>query len=186
MTTSTIPVPQAWCGCESCYAAGRLVGQWFDITDVADVGAEQIHAGSGVNWRREGCEEFVAMDTDGLPTTGEPNLPEVARWAEVWEELDSPEQWPALCAWVRSGSYVAQGDSDLPVVSDFEERYCGTWDSFDDYCYQLADDICLFEGLPDDHPAVTYYNWQSWISDQRYDYVVERAVDGGVYIFRSL
>lgn len=186
MTTSTIPVPQAWCGCESCYAAGRLVGQWFDITDVAEVGAEQIHAGSGVDWRRAGCEEFIAMDVSGLPTDGEPSLPEVVRWAEVWDELDSPEQWPALCAWVRSGSYVAQGDTDLPCVGDFEEAYCGEWDSFADYAYQLADDIDLFDGLPEDHVAARYFGWAGWISDLEADYTVERAQGGGVYVFRAL
>lgn len=28
-------------------------------------------------------------------------------------------------AWVESGDYVAEGNSDLPCVSDFMERYCG-------------------------------------------------------------
>lgn len=185
MTATTTTTPQAWCGCETCYAAGDLVGQWFDITDVADIGAEEIHAGSGVDWRRRGCEEFVCMDTDGLPTTGEPSLDEAARWGEIYEEV-GPDQWPALCAWVRSGSYVAEGDTDYPVLGDFEERYAGEWDSFRDYAFQLAEDLCLFDGLDDDHVAVRYFNWDSWTSDLESDFTVVPTGHGGVHVFRSL
>ena len=94
---------------------------------------------------------------------------------------------PLLCNGVScsvdSGCYVACGD-DLPSVSDFEERYCGCWDSFEDYAYQFAEDICLMEGWPEE--AKRYFNWDAWIRDQEVDYTIADAPDGGVFIYRSL
>lgn len=183
--TTTTTTPSVWAGCEFCYAAGRLVGVWIDVTDVAGIGGEEIHAGSGVDPAVEGCEEFVCMDTDGLPVSGEPSLTEAARWGEIYDEVGEA-QWPALCAWVRSGSYITQGNTDLPCVGDFEEAYTGNWESFRDFAFQLSEDIDLFEGLPDDHVTVRYFDWDAWIRDVEMDYSIERNPDGGVYIFRSL
>ena len=177
--------PSIWLGCLACYNAGRLVGHWFSAIGVDEATLADVHAGSRVDYAREGCEEIWGLDTDNIPTDGEMGAMEAAEWGRCYEEVGA-EQWSALCAWVRSGSYIAEGDTAIPCVADFDDRFCGTWDSFDDYCYQLADDICLFEGLPDDHVAVTYFNWQSWIADQRFDHVVEHAPDGGVYVFRNM
>ena len=184
--TSTVAVntPRVWAGCESCYAAGRLVGVWIDAVDAADLTAAQIHAGSGVDVSTEGCEEFVCMDTSGLPTTGEPSLEEAARWGEIYEEVGDI-QWPALCAWVRSGSYTAEGDTDFPVVSDFEEVYCGKWESFADYAEDLAEGCGLLADVPEELRG--YFDLRgAWARDLAFDYSVERAELGGVYVFRSL
>ncbi len=185
MTTATVAIntPRAFASCESCYAAGRLVGVWVDAIDAADFTAEQIHAASGIDPAVEGCEEFVCMDTDGLPTTDEPSLEEAARWGAIYEEVGDT-QWPALCAWVRSGSYIAEGDTDYPVISDFEEAYAGCWDSFRDYAESLADDIGLLDGLPDH--LQQYFDWEAWTRDLAFDHVVEPDGHGGKFVFRSL
>lgn len=176
--TTTVTAP-----CESCYAAGRLVGVWVDAVDAAEIGAADIHAGSGVDPVAQGCEEFVCMDTDGLPTTGEPSLDQAARWGEIYEEV-GPEQWPALCAWVRSGSYTAEGNTDYPAISDFEDAYAGHWDSFQDYADELADDIGLLADVPDS--LRSYIDMSAWARDLAYDYDVEGCDTGGVFVFRSL
>lgn len=175
----TMPdVPSAWLGCEACYSEGKLVGQWYPVTEIGDVTMEDLH---GHPTSHDGA---VCMDTDGLPTTGEPSQEVAARWGEVYEEIGA-EQWPALCAWVRSGSYVAEGETEYPCLSDFEEAYCGEWESFRDYAFDLADQIGLFEGLDRDHVAVRYFDWDSWIRDLGMDYSVERDGDGGVFIYRD-
>ena len=88
-----------------------------------------------------------------------------------------------LLAWIETGCYVACGDT-LPSSSDFKERYCGCWDSFEDYATQLAEDTCLMEDWPEE--AKRYFNWKSWIQDLEYEYTVTNAPDGGVFIYRSL
>ncbi|UZF54077.1 antirestriction protein ArdA [Gordonia polyisoprenivorans] len=132
-TTRTDTVPSAWLGCESCYGAGHLVGRWYPVTEIADVTMEDLHG------HPTSHEEAICMDTDGLPISGEPSQQEAAAWGEVYEELDSPEQWPALCAWVRTGSYITEGHTDIPSVGSFEEAYCGNWRSFREYAEQYVE-----------------------------------------------
>jgi len=57
------------------------------------------------------------------------------------------------------------------------------WDSFDDYAYQLADDLCLLDGIPEE--VSRYFHWDAWIWDLNFDYTVHDDPDGGVFIFRS-
>ncbi|MFT3661773.1 MAG: antirestriction protein ArdA [Gordonia sp. (in: high G+C Gram-positive bacteria)] len=181
MTTTTIAEPRAWIGCLACYNSGRLVGRWYPVTDCDEVDLASVHRGSGVHWKRAGCEELWVMDTDGLPVDTEMSPHDAAAWGEVFTEAG--EQWPAVAAWVRSGAYVAEGNSDLPSLSDFEDRYKGAWPSFRDYAVELAEDLCLFEGLSEDSDLVTYFDWDSWIRDLGLGYTVVDAPEYAVYVF---
>lgn len=91
-------------------------------------------------------------------------------------------QWPALLAWTENGCYVADADN-LPSASDFEERYCGCWDSFADHVAQLAENIGLIDGWSEE--ARCYSNWDAWIRDLKFDCSVADAPDGGVFTYRS-
>ena len=106
-----------------------------------------------------------------------------AEWGRVYTEV-GPERWPALCAWVESGDYVAEDDTDLPSISDFEERYCGRWDDFREYAEQLADDNDLLADVPEE--IAQYFDWQAWSRDLEHDYTVVRADAISVYVFRDL
>lgn len=181
--------PRVWIGSLAAYHGShdgvpRLIGEWYDATEAADVTVADLHAGTTVPFTDD--DELYVLDLDGdWPVRREMDPTEAARWGEIYEEVGE-ERWPALCAWVRSGSYIAEGDTDFPVLSDFEEAYCGEWESFRDYAFQLAEDLGLFEGLSDDHVAVRYFDWDSWIRDLAFDYSVESCETGGVYVFRSL
>lgn len=182
-TTETDDKPRAWVGCLACYNDGALVGHWFDAVDCDEVDLAMVHNGSGRSYGA--CEEMYVLDHELIPVQREMSLPEAAEWGRLHDEVGS-EQWGALCAWVSSGSYVAEGDSDLPVVSDFEERYAGRWESFREYAEDLADQTGLTAGWSE--TAQSYFNWDSWTRDLAFDYVVVAAPgpDYGVYVFRSL
>ena len=120
-------------------------------------------------------------------------------WVGCLSEVDDSLR-PALCAWVESGDYVAEGTGDLPSISDFEERYCGAWenrycghweerycghwDSFREYADQLADDIGLLDGVPEE--IARYFDWQAWSRDLAFDYSTYDDPKGGVFVFRVL
>ena len=175
MTANT---PRVWIGCLACYNEGRLRGDWFSAAEAADVTPGQIHGG-----RDTSHEELWVFDHDNIPVDGEFAPMDATGWAEIYDEVGD-EQWPALCAWVRSGSYVAEGDTDYPVISDFEDRYCGSgWDSFQDYAEGLAEDIGLLSEVPES--LQPYFDMQSWARDLAFDYVTERDTDGTLHIFRS-
>ncbi|PCC45843.1 antirestriction protein ArdA [Brevibacterium aurantiacum] len=177
----TDTTPRAWIGCLACYNAGRLVGEWFDAEDADDVTLADVHGGT--DRVRTGCEELWVMDHENMPRRGEMSPHEASEWARV--ALSVPEhERPALCAWVASGDYTAEGDGDLPSVSDFEDRYVGRWPSFREYAENLADDIGLLAGAPE--ALVSYFNWEAWSRDLAFDYTTEPAPGGDVYVFRVL
>lgn len=180
-TTTQQITPAVWIGCLACYNAGALVGDWFDAIDADDVTLADVHRGSGRSYTF--CEELWCLDTEDIPVSGEMSPMTAAEWGRCLDEVED-HMLPALLAWVSSGDYVAEGTGDLPSLSDFDERYAGEWDSFAEYAHQLADDICLLDGVPEE--VARYFHWDSWTNDLRHDYTVEDAPGGGVYIFRCL
>ena len=176
IATTTGSTPRVWIGCLACYNAGRLVGDWHHANDADEVTTADVHGHASSH------EELWCFDIENIPVRREMSPGEAAEWGRVFAEVDE-HQRAALYAWVASGDYVFESTGDLPSTSDFEERYAGLWDSFDDYARQLADDIGLLSDVPE--VIATYFDWESWTRDQRFDYSVVDA-DSGVYVFRSL
>lgn len=175
----TIGELRCWIGCLACYNAGRLVGDWYDAAMARDVTPREIHGG-----RSTSHEELWCLDLDGdWPVSREMSPHEATEWAECVDEVDEHLR-PALAAWVRSGSYTAQGHSDLPVVSDFTEAYAGEWDSFADYADQLIEDLGVLDQVPDELRG--HFDTRAYARDLAMDYTVEPTGHGGVYVFRSL
>ncbi|WP_193107342.1 antirestriction protein ArdA [Brachybacterium sp. FME24] len=181
MTTTTEPAMKVWIGCLACYNNGQLVGEWFHAIDADEVTLADVHRGSGGS--RAGCEELWCLDVDDMPVHREMSPTEAAEWGRIVEDVDEHLR-PALLAWVRSGNYVAVGTGDLPSVSDFEERYAGAWDDFNEYAHQLAEDIGLLADVPEE--VARYFDWKSWTRDLAFDFTVEDAPGSGVFVFRNL
>ncbi|UTT65235.1 antirestriction protein ArdA [Janibacter sp. CX7] len=146
MNTITATTPRVWIGCLACYNDGRLVGEWFAAEGAEDITLEEVHAhAGGVRW---GCEELWVMDTDGLPISREMSPAEAGEWSALLAEVDEWQR-DALAAWVASGDYIAEGRGDLPSLPDFEERYAGEWDTFEDYAAELFDDLGYGAEMPE-------------------------------------
>lgn len=181
MTTATVQeTGQVWIGCLHCYNSGALVGDWYEAIEADTVTLAEVHRGSGRGYAM--CEELWCLDHEHLPVSGEMSPLDAAAWARKLEEVDEHLR-AALCAWVRSGAYIAEGTGNLPCIGDFEERYCGEWDSFDEYAQQLGEDIGLLDGATE--VVARYFNWESWSRDLAFDYTVQDAPGGGVFVFQS-
>lgn len=181
MTTETAQeTPAVWIGCLGCYNAGALVGDWYEAIDADTVTLADVHRGSGRSYAL--CEELWCLDHEGLPVSGEMSPLDAAAWAQRLEEIDEHLR-PALYAWVRSGNYIAEGTGDLPCIGDFVDRFSGEWDSFDEYAQQLAEDIGLLDGVAEE--IARYFDWEAWTRDLAFDYTVEDAPGGGVFVFQS-
>ncbi len=74
---------------------------------------------------------------------------------------------------VASGDYVTEGTGDMPSISDFEDRYCGEWNSFREYAEDLADDIGLLSEAPEE--LARYFHWDAWTCDLTYDFTTAPA-----------
>ena len=179
-SSATDTAPRAWVGCLACYNSGHLIGEWFDAATADEVTTYDIH---GAHSRADSHDELWVMEHENLPVRGEMDPSEAAAWGRCLAEVDEHLR-PALCAWVESGDYVAEGTGDLPSVSDFEERYRGAWDSFLEYAEQLADDIGLLADVPEE--IARYFDWQAWSRDLAFDYSTYVNPEGGVFVFRNM
>lgn len=103
----------------------------------------------------------------------------LAEWLEAFPEW----QADAVAAWIGSGNFGTDGDG-LPNASDFEDAYAGEWNTFREYADNLADDLGMLVGIPEE--VARYFDWDLWTRDLAYDYVTEPAPSGGVFVFRSL
>lgn len=128
-TPATDTTSRVWVGCLACYNEGRLIGDWFDADTADEVTTYDVH---GAHSRADSHDELWCFDHENIPVKGELDPMTAAAWGRCLAEVDEHLR-PALIAWIESGDYVTEGTGDLPSLSDFEERYQGNWDSFDDY-----------------------------------------------------
>lgn len=175
MSVTTSTEPAVWIGCLACYNNGTLAGAWFQATTADEITPEKLHG------RQTPHEELWVMDHEHLPIEGECSPHEAAKLARHLDQVDE-HLLPAFLAWIGSGSYVLDGEN-LPDHREFTDRYCGQWDSFEQYAQNLADETGMLRDVPE-HIA-RYFNWSSWTADLAHDYTVLDASDGGIYIFND-
>lgn len=172
--------PAVWLGCLRCYDSGRLVGRWFPCDGIEDVTLADVHGGAEHVF--SDCEEVWCMDSELLPAgTGEMSQAHAAQWGEVYAQVGEA-QWSALLAWVNSGCYVADSDG-LPVTSEFEDRFCGSWESERVYVDHAAEEVNVWDEIPEH--LHSYFDLDKWWRDKRHGYVIEDDGEGGVFVFRS-
>jgi antirestriction protein len=188
MMTATENTFRVWIGCLACYNGGKLVGEWRDADTAGDVTPDEIHGHPTTH------EELWVMDTENAPTgyareMSPTEAQEVAaRLADIGDDAD------AFAAWCdNNGESVTTADPD-----DFRDAFAGTWPSFGDYAWELAEDLGIFTVTPsrygdpvtlaDDHPLRAYFDHDSWSRDLILggNYFTTPAPDGNVYVFRNL
>lgn len=156
---------RAWVGCLGCYNAGRLIGDWHDAVDAADVTIEDLHGGKPCP---EGGDELHCFDTEGIGH-GECSPAEATRRAKILAEADDPEA--LLVYWQHVG-----GDLET-AARDFPDAYCGAGRG-EDYAEGLADEL----GLNTCTWPASCIDWEHAWHELTYDGYFE--AEG--YIFRSV
>ncbi|MEL6499781.1 MAG: antirestriction protein ArdA [Cyanobacteria bacterium J06623_1] len=69
------------------------------------------------------------------------------------------------------------------IVDDFEESYCGEWNSFKDYAIEQFDDVYAFNLC--DYTR-SYIDYDKVARDLKMDYFYETSETGTVHVFRHL
>lgn len=152
------------------------MGDWYDVEDAGEVIPEDLHG------HPTSHEELWVFDLEGFPRgTGEISPTAVVSWGELFEEVGEAQWDAAILAWVETGCHVVDAD-DLPCASDFVDRFCGSWDSEQDYAAHLADELGIWDEVPEH--LHSYFDIDAWWRDERFNYTVADAPDGGVFIFR--
>ena len=123
------------------YNDGRLVGEWLDLSDYSS-GSEVMDAIQELldKWSEESGEtreEYAIHDIDNFPSgiyhesMGENDFDEFYELYNVAEEVGVPYQ--VIADWVSEGH----------DASSFQDAYQGQYDNFEDFAYQLVEDIGL-------------------------------------------
>lgn len=170
-----------WIGCLTCYNNGGLVGQWYPATEAGSVTVAQVHelkADPPEGWH----DELWCFDLDNAPKGYYHEMsPAIAQEiAEALSEVPSYLEAQAYLAWLDYNGYDLVGNEYL---SDFEEAYCGQWDSEEDYAQDLAEQLDL---IPKEHswPA-SYIDWERAARDLFMDYTAIEVPTGGIWVFRD-
>jgi len=164
--------PTVFVECTRCRGDGRTVGMWCPAASAEHVTVDDVHRGSGVDWRRQRCGTLRCTGAAGLPFTGELSTAEAGCWGRLAAEAG--ELWAAMCAWMTADGRTPAADEAVRVdIDGFRDRYCGSWDSFDDFAYRMARRYNLFDGASD---------WARWRDAFRTDYLVIPADSGGYHV----
>ena len=126
------------------YAENRpLAGMWLDLYTFSCY--EDFVAACRWLHRDEQDPEFAYLDYENYPDEwySESGLDEdtFERILE-YADLDDDEQ-EAFRAFL---DVTSDSDADF---SDFRERYCGRWDSEEEFAQRLADELCMFDNVPE-------------------------------------
>jgi hypothetical protein len=150
-----------WVGCLAHYNNGELIGDWVD--------AAEAPAWVCPKQSEYDCEEFWILDHEIPGVSGEMGVGTAAAWAQVFASVEEYER-DVLVAWLKTGEVTEPSEFDVDVM---RERYCGEFDSIDDYAWH-----CLNEGDPYEAPPGFMLTVDTVAWEQ--DYTIE---DG--YVFHS-
>lgn len=185
-TTETTTGPTVFVGCTTCAAEGRADrGVWVPASEAADVVTDEVHRGRivrlepGVDLH---VDSLSVLEARGVPAETPMSVEAAVRWGELHDEVGAA-QWPAFLAWIDAGVVVEDGDG-LPSAGAFDERYAGEWPDFETYTAQLVEESDLMADWPE--TARTYFDLARWTRDERHNYTVVDADQGGVFVFRDL
>jgi antirestriction protein len=171
MSTCTSETPRVWIGSLHAYNEGRLVGEWTDADDL-----EQLEAVAARVLAKGGGEEIALMDREGFgDLIGE--YTQLSRVAEIAQAIE--EHGEAFLVYWSEIVGDLQDKDIADAIEQFEEAFCGEYDSLRDYAEELAEDIGAI-----DHDAgwpMNCIDWDRATRELSMDYSEAHG-----YVFRCL
>ena len=124
------------------YNDGSLFGKWMDLSDYSD--KNDFYEACAELHKDEEDPELMFQDWENIPDRfiGESWISE-----KVWDIINADIQnWDAFEVFMDfySGNYEEISD----LVSKFDDRYQGEWDSEEDFAEQLFDE-CYAHDIPE-------------------------------------
>lgn len=166
--------PSVWIGCLAAYNSGRLYGEWVEIPDdVEDLREEikRVLKGSPEPM----AEEWAFMDYEYVPSAfGEnPDLEKLCEYARLYNEHGE-----AITAFIE-----IFGVDDLSE-DKFDDCYRGSWDSFEDYADEYADEQIACFATKDTEFLERYFDYEKFARDLSYDFH-NHYIGGSCYVFSN-
>ena len=154
------------------YNQGRMVGDWVTPTDYLSF--EKFN--DAIQVATEYADEVAVHDYDGINLSNEyPNFEELYYFCQALKD-----------SWVDDEVIMAYaehtGDElDNELIANAEDYYVGTFDSFQEYADDFADEQLY---ITDDF-LKSYFDYERYARDLRYDYTVLDLSNSNVAIFNN-
>lgn len=183
-TVQSVDEPRAWIGCLGCYNDGRLNGAWLDYEAASDLTESGYTNGSG-ECVKCGAEEFVCMDTEGIPgfiANRDMSVVEFLQACETMQTVSSE-----LTESEEEAFYVMLDNEHESVLNDadyllerFRDCYRGYYDSHRDFAEELYHETENMGAMPS--VLRDCIDWDRvWSSYLRFDFWEE----SGHYFYNS-
>lgn len=170
MTTNNITnlsYAKVYVGTYRKYNEGSIFGEWLDLSDYLD--KEEFLQACAELHADETDPEFMFQDYENIPDCfiSESYISE--KLFEIIDrigDIDNVEAFETYLNW--KGCDIENDDFDS-LKSDFEDAFCGEYDSKEAYAEQLVDDCYNLEGI-----AATYFDYDRlardlFMTDNYYD-----------------
>jgi len=154
------------------YNSGRMVGDWLTPSDYANF--ESFY--TAIQIATEYADEVAVHDYEGVNLNDEyPNFEKLYEFCKALEDSHLDEE--VITAYAENTSE----DLDTDLITKAEDYYVGTFDSFQEYADDFAD-----EQLHNTNDFLkSYFDYESFARDLEYDYTVCHVSNYNVAIFNN-
>lgn len=153
--------PAVYVGTYKKYNEGSLFGMWLDLSTFEDF--DEFYMACRILHEDESDPEFMFQDYEAFPESwySESGLcsREKFELIKMYSELDDNEK-AAFDAYL--GLHGSNMD-DESVFDDFREKFVGEYDSEEDFAYQLAEETCMFDQVPES--VKMYFDYKAFARD---------------------
>jgi len=154
------------------YNAGKMVGDWLTPSDYANF--ESFY--TAIQIATEYADEVAVHDYDGINLSNEyPDFEKLYEFCQALEDSHLDEEVITVYA-----ENISE-DLDTDLITKAEDYYVGTFDNFQEYADDFADEQLY---ITDDF-LKSYFDYERYARDLRYDYTVLDLSDSNVAIFNN-
>lgn len=152
MTNTNETKARVYVGTYGKYNSGSIAGKWLDLEDYSD--KEAFYQACAALHSDEEDPEFMFQDWEGIPRE---MISECGIDDEVWELLAAYDEHgeEAVKAYV---SLFGEWNE-----SDFQDRYRGHWDSWEDMAQELLEETGDLQSIPE-HLRY-YFDFEAYARD---------------------
>lgn len=157
---SDLDTPKVFVDCVDCRRKGITTGKWVNLTGTeglmpVDVCLDREH------------ENLEVSDTDGELYIAPKTVEEASGWGKAYSTAKEDGNEKAFCAWINE-----RGITDPSEALEFESRYQGEYDSWEDFASEYAYQSEGFDVLN------RYFDYDSFSRDLKLNCEVEETSDG--------
>lgn len=154
------------------YNQGRMVGDWVTPTDYLSF--EKFN--NAIQVATEYADEVAVHDYDGINMSNEyPDFEELYYFCQALEDSELDNE--VILAYAEDTGE----ELDTELIANAEQNYVGTFDSFQDYADVFADE----QLYNTDDFLKSYFDYESFARDLKYDYTVCNVSNHNVAVFSN-